>query len=175
MTKVLTKRDFLDKDTPNLARNLLGKFLVRRDKKKEIVLMITEVEAYDGFYDLASHASRGKTPRNAPMFGDAGVWYLYFVYGMHHMLNIVTGPKGYPAAILIRGVEGIAGPGRVTKILGITKKRFNEQKIDPEGGLFILDKGVKVLSAEIHTSPRIGVSYAGPVWSKKPYRFLYTY
>ena len=67
--------------------------------------MITEVEAYDGPRDKASHASRGLTPRNAPMFGEAGRFYIYFTYGMHWMLNIVTGKRGYPAAVLIRGVQ----------------------------------------------------------------------
>ena len=81
--------------------------------------MITEVEAYDGFADRASHAARGKTPRNAPMWGKAGAWYVYFVYGVHEMLNIVTREEEYPAAVLIRGVEGISGPGRLTKKLAI--------------------------------------------------------
>src|SRR3989344_2477039 len=108
---VLGKK-FFDRPTLAVARELLGKYLVRKRGKKVEKFIITEVEAYDGFKDKASHASRGKTLRNAPMFGNAGIWYIYFTYGIHYMLNIVTGSKNYPAAILIRGVRGINGPAR---------------------------------------------------------------
>ncbi len=82
---------------------------------------ITEVEAYDGEQDLACHASKGKTPRTAVMYEPGGVWYVYLVYGMYHMLNIVTRSAGYPAAVLIRGTSGISGPGRLTKHLQIDR------------------------------------------------------
>lgn len=101
--QVLNKTFFERQNTTRVARNLLGKVLVRRYRGKTSAYVITEVEAYDGPQDKASHAYRGKTARNAPMFGEAGCWYVYFVYGMYWMLNIVTGPKKYPAAILIRG------------------------------------------------------------------------
>ena len=101
---VLTKDFFKGKNTLCIAENILGKVLVRRYRGRIGVYLLTEVEAYDGPHDKASHAHHGKTPRNAQMFGEAGKWYVYFVYGMHWMLNIVTGPKEYPAAILIRGV-----------------------------------------------------------------------
>ena len=130
---------------------------------------ITEVEAYVGFSDRASHASRGMTPRNRVMFGPPGVWYVYFTYGMHWMANIVTGRKGYPAAILIRGVKGISGPARVTKHFGIDK-RFNNKRAMPANGLWIEDRGVRIPSRQVKRSPRIGVNYAGP-WSKKLWRF----
>lgn len=110
MREALPKQFFIEPSI-KVAKNLLGKFLVRKwpvrqahgKRGKEIAAMITEVEVYDGFKDKASHASRGLTTRNAPMFGPAGHWYIYFTYGMHWMLNIVTGARGYPAAILIRG------------------------------------------------------------------------
>ena len=105
--KVLNK-NFFNRPTLIVAKDLLGKYLIRRLNGKIKRFMITEVEAYDGFKDKASHASRGKTVRNAPMFGEAGVWYVYFTYGMHYMLNIVTGKKDYPAAILIRGVGTVS-------------------------------------------------------------------
>src|SRR3989344_6659394 len=130
MRKILFQK-FFNRPTLIVAQNLLGKFLARKYRGKEIVLMITEVEAYDGFDDKASHASQGKTKRNKIMFDSAGKWYVYFTYGMHYMLNIVTGPKNYPAAILIRGVEGINGPGRVTKQLKIDKI-FNNKKAIPK-------------------------------------------
>lgn len=159
-----------------MAQNLLGKFLVRKVGNKKMSFMITEVEAYDGPYDKASHAYRGKTARNEPMFGEAGMWYIYFVYGMYFMLNIVTGKKDYPAAVLIRGVEGINGPGRLTKILKIDKK-FNGKPAIPKTGLWIESasagggrKGIKIKKSQIKRSPRIGVHYAGE-WALKHYRF----
>jgi len=132
--------------------------------------MIVEVEAYDGFKDKASHAHRGKTARNAPMFGEAGRWYVYFTYGMHWMLNIVTGPKDYPAAVLIRGVKGINGPAKLTKFLKIDK-RFNNKLATRAAGLWIENHGVKIKKHKIKRMPRVGVDYSG-LWAKKPLRFL---
>jgi DNA-3-methyladenine glycosylase len=103
MTERLGKA-FFNRPTPRVARKLLGKFLVRRYRGRELAGMITETEAYDGFADRGSHAHRGKTVRNAPMFGPSGCWYVYFVYGVHWMLNVTTREAGYPAAVLIRGV-----------------------------------------------------------------------
>ena len=170
MEKVLSKR-FFGRPTVEVAQGLLGKYLVRRARGKMVAAMITEVEAYDGPHDKASHASRGRTPRNAPMFGPAGYWYVYFTYGMHWMLNIVTGKKGYPAAVLIRGVDGLSGPARVTKFLKIDK-RFNNKKAVPKSGLWIEDRGTRVRKSRIARSARIGVDYAGPVWAKRKFRFL---
>src|SRR3989344_2308826 len=93
---------FFNRPAPLVARELLGKFLVRRYRKRTDAFIITETEAYEGFHDKASHAHRGQTKRNAPMFGDAGYWYVYFTYGMHWLLNIVTRERGYPSAVLIR-------------------------------------------------------------------------
>ena len=89
---------------------------------KTEAFMIIETEAYGGWSDLASHSRHGKTVRNAPMFAEAGTVYVYFTYGMHWMLNLVCSKKEYPAAVLIRGVETISGPARVTKAFGIDKK-----------------------------------------------------
>jgi DNA-3-methyladenine glycosylase len=168
MKKVLTLR-FFDKPTLVVAKNLLGKFLVRRRGGKEISLMITEVEAYDGLEDKASHASRGRTERNKVMFGKAGRWYVYFTYGMHWMLNIVIGPKNYPAAILIRGTDKISGPARITKFLKIDKK-FNDKPANRKTRLWIEDRGIKIMPSQIERTKRIGVDYAGK-WANKPYRF----
>lgn len=169
--KFLTK-NFFERSTLVVAKDLLGKYLVRRSGKKTLKYLIVEVEAYDGFKDKASHASRGMTKRNAPMFGEAGRWYVYFTYGMHHMLNIVTGPKNYPAAILIRGIDGISGPARVTKKLKIDKV-FNNKSAAPKTGLWIEDGGIKIKKTQIKKTSRIGVAYAGPIWSKKPWRFAF--
>lgn len=148
----------------------MGKYLVRRRGKKVMAFMITEVEAYDGFRDRASHAFRGKTKRTAVMFGPPGHWYVYFTYGIHWMLNVVTGKKDYPAAILIRGVEEINGPARLTRKLKIDKG-FNQKKAVPRTGLWIEDRGVHISPKKIKRGPRIGVAYAGEIWAKKPYRF----
>src|SRR3989344_1739737 len=179
---MVLRRTLFERPTLIVARELLGKYLVRKRDKKVEKFIITEVEAYDGFKDKASHVSRGKTLRNASMFGEAGIWYVYFTYGMHHMLNIVTGPKDYPAAVLIRGVNGINGPGRITKHLKIDKK-FNNKNASPKTGLWItaptklervlLKKAFLSGRIKIENSPRIGVDYAGPIWSKKKWRFVY--
>ncbi len=182
MGKILSER-FFNRPTLEVAERLLGCFLCRRMGRKVVRLEITEVEAYDGPEDKASHAHRGKTKRNAPMFGEAGRWYVYFTYGMHWMLNITTGPKDYPAAVLIRGAvcksqtlsaesltltEEISGPARLTKFLEIDK-RFNNKKAGIKTGLWI-EKGAG--KPKFKHTPRIGVAYAGLVWSKKKYRFL---
>ena len=188
MDKKILYTAFFNRPTPKVARDLLGKFLVRRVNRKIIAKMITEVEAYDGLNDKASHAHRGKTKRNFPMFGGAGHWYVYFTYGMYWMLNIVTGEKGYPAAVLIRGVHGISGPGRLTKELGIDKK-YNALTAAKGSGLWIEDRGIKNDGKYVHPSshkatkddfqqklkikkgPRIGIDYAGPYWAKRHWRF----
>lgn len=169
MRKVLPAR-FFARDTRTVARDLLGMYLVRRVRGRTVAAMITEVEAYDGPHDKASHAHRGETARNRPMFGPAGVWYVYLVYGMHEMLNIVTGARGYPAAVLIRGVAGVSGPGRVTKYFGVSRA-MNAKRSSRASGLWLEDRGVRIPASHIKKSPRIGVSYAGE-WAAKPYRFF---
>lgn len=168
-------REFFNRSTLLVANGLLGKFLVRRFRGQQLFLMITEVEAYDGFKDRASHASRGLTVRNQPMFSEAGKWYVYFTYGMHWMLNIVTQKKGYPAAVLIRAGrtekgELIKGPARLAKYLRIDK-RLNGQPASKKSGLWLEDRGFKVSPAKIKKAPRVGVAYAGPYWSKRHWRF----
>ena len=102
---MIIKRDFYQKRTLKIAQNLLGCFLVRKIGKTIIKGMITETEAYVGEADLASHATRGRTPRTEIMYGEAGRAYVYLVYGMHYCLNVVTEKKNFPAAVLIRGVK----------------------------------------------------------------------
>ena len=141
--------------------------------------MITEVEAYDGPRDRASHASRGETERNKPMFGGAGSFYVYFTYGMHWMLNIVTGPEGYPAAVLIRGGlvvknnrsrgKNLRGPAVLTRYLKIGRK-FNNLKASRKNGLWFEDRGVKTEGSKIKKGRRVGVDHAGK-WAAKPYNF----
>jgi DNA-3-methyladenine glycosylase len=155
-----------------LARWLLGKHLVRRwsDGRVEARL-ICEVEAYNGEADQACHARAGRTGRTAPLYEAGGIWYVYLCYGIHEMLNLVVGPKDWPAALLIRGVEGAIGPGRVTKQLGIDRRLNALSAVDPESGLWLEDRGVRVPRPLITATPRIGVDYAGPIWSQKHWRF----
>lgn len=134
--------------------------------------MITEVEAYDGENDLACHAARGRTARTAVMYGPGGVWYVYLCYGMHEMLNLVVGPPDWPAAVLIRGVAGLAGPGRLTRALAIDRA-LNGRRAEPASGLHLEDHGIKVPRRLVQATPRIGVEYAGSVWAQKPWRFMF--
>ncbi|MDD5054995.1 MAG: DNA-3-methyladenine glycosylase [Candidatus Peribacteraceae bacterium] len=169
-------RSFFDRPTCQVAEELIGKYLVRRIGSKNVPAMITETEAYDGPNDEACHAHRGMTPRNAPMFGAAGHWYVYFVYGMHWMLNIVTGPKQYPAAVLIRGVtleDGtvLDGPAKLTKYLQINRT-LNDSMTSKETGLWIEDRGILIDRMRIKRKPRIGVGYAG-AWAEKEWRYVY--
>jgi len=132
--------------------------------------MITEVEAYDGEKDLACHAARGRTQRTGVMYGPGGHWYVYLCYGMHEMLNLVVGPREWPAAVLIRGVAGIAGPGRLTRAMGIGRE-INGRPATPPTGLHLEDRGVRVPRRFVLATPRIGVGYAGPYWAGVPWRF----
>ncbi len=165
---------FFNRKTLTVARELVGKILVRKIGNKITREKITEVEAYVGPHDLASHSSHGKTERNKIMFEEAGTIYVYFAYGMHWMLNIVTEEKGFPAAVLIRGTEYVSGPARLTKKLKVDKK-LNGLKLGRKSGLRIeSDLKIENSKLKIIMTPRIGVSYAGKIWSKKPYRFLLT-
>ncbi len=174
MVKILTQK-FFNRPTLAVARALLGKFLIRRYRGKNIAVMITEVEAYDGPQDRASHASRGMTPRTKIMFGEAGRFYIYFTYGMHWLVNIVTGPKGYPAATLIRAGrtpdgKDIVGPARLTKYLKIDK-RFNDEPANKKTGLWFENRTVQFKPSKIVAEKRIGVDYAGKIWANKLYNF----
>lgn len=168
MPKTL-QEDFFERSVLKVAPDLLGKYLVRQYRGQRTTLRITETEAYDGMHDLACHASKGRTPRTDVMFGSAGVWYVYLIYGMYDMLNIVTGPEEHPAAVLIRGVECYDGPGKLTKALHVTRA-LNRKPARKTSRLWIEDRGEMVAKKDIVTGPRIGVAYAGE-WADKPWRF----
>ena len=169
--KAVLSAEFYDRDSHEVAKNLLGKYLVRKYGKKEISVIITEVEVYDGFKDKASHASKGRTKRNKIMFGEAGRWYVYLVYGMYWMLNVVTREKDYPAAILIRGAREVEGPGRLSKYLKI-KRNLYGKKAEKKSGLWVEDRGLKIGNKNIRKTKRIGVSYAGTYWAGKKHRYV---
>jgi DNA-3-methyladenine glycosylase len=160
---------FFDRPAEKVAYDLMGCGLHWINGDRSHSRIVTETEAYTGPDDLASHASKGRTKRNEAMFGPPGIFYLYFVYGIHWMLNVVTGPVGFPAAVLIRGVDGIVGPARLTKALGITGN-LNGKVADKEAGVWF-SEGTRPPRKQVIRSARIGVDYAGPIWSLKPYRF----
>src|SRR3989344_403539 len=174
----LLPSSFFENKTLKVARGLMGKYLVRKyystPRKRYVVAKekIIETEAYVGPRDLACHSSRGKTARNEMMFREAGTIYVYFTYGMHWMLNIVTEEKDFPAAILIRGTQNFKGPARLTKALRIDKN-LNGKKLGRKTGLWIEeDLKIENRKLKILRLPRVGVSYSGPIWSNKPYRFV---
>ena len=172
MRRIVNPKEFVSQDTLAHARSLLGRALVRTTQHGREVRIITEVEAYDGETDLACHARRGRTPRTEVMYRAGGVWYVYLCYGVHEMLNLVVGPENYPAAVLIRGVSEITGPGRLTKQLRIDRE-LNGLIAHPPSGLHSEDVGIDVPRRLIKTSRRIGVDYAGPIWAEKPWRFQF--
>lgn len=167
----ILKKAFFARPTVQVAQDLIGKFIVTRCGGTEKALMVNEVEAYIGPHDLACHAARGKTRRTEVMFGPPGHFYVYFLYGMHWMLNVVTEREGYPAAVLIRGAGELSGPARLTKFLQIDR-RYNGVAARPENGIWFEDRGFVPPPKTIKKTPRIGVNYAGPLWAKKPYRFV---
>jgi DNA-3-methyladenine glycosylase len=174
---LLIKEFFQSKNTPKIAQNLLGCFLIRKIGDEKYRVMITEAECYHGLNDLASHASRGRTARNEVMFGPAGRIYVYLVYGMHFMLNIVTGPEDHPAAVLIRGgldIErgiNLNGPAKLTKALKIDKG-FNDLPIyEKKYGLWV--EGRENDDFKIIRSKRVGVDYAGS-YKDKLWNFKYS-
>ena len=160
---------FYTRDVLEVAPALLGKRLVRVMPDGETVSsIITETEAYRGTDDLACHASKGMTPRTRVMFEQGGVLYMYLVYGMHWMLNVVTSVQDNPQAVLIRGLESVNGPGRVTRTLALDRS-FNEENLLQSSRIWIEETGT---SPGYTTHPRIGIDYAGEYWKNRPWRFF---
>jgi DNA-3-methyladenine glycosylase len=160
---------FFLRDVLDVAPELLGKVIVRRFENQVIQkFIISEVEAYSGNGDLACHASKGKTQRTEVMFREGGLVYVYLIYGMYWMLNIVTGKENDAAAVLIRGVEGVSGPGRVGKTLQLDKSFYGENLCTSER--IWIENADPVVNYTI--SPRIGIDYAGEPWISKPWRFI---
>jgi len=157
----LLKRNFYNQNTIKIAQNLLGCYLVREYYGKIIKAEITETEAYRGEYDLASHASRGKTNRTKIMYGAPGHAYIYIIYGMYFMFNVVTEKKDFPAAVLIRSVSTFKrfnGPGKVTKFLHLGKS-LNGYDLT-KGQKIWLEKPKIKRPFRVIKSPRVGIDYA---------------
>lgn len=169
---ILSKRYF-NRPTLTVARSLVGKYLVRENGRGRMTGKIIEVEAYVGCQDKACHASKGRTTRTEVLFGPPGMSYVYLIYGMYHMLNVVTERMEFPAAVLIRAIEVdgelIDGPGKLCRALEIDRS-LNRLDLTRGQSLWFEDRGARVSSEQVGTFPRIGVDYAG-IWAKKPWRF----
>jgi DNA-3-methyladenine glycosylase len=184
----ILNRKFYHRETLRVARELLGKKLVRRVNGLELSGMIVETEAYCGSEDSACHAHRGKTPRNAVMFGKPGHAYVYFTYGMHYMLNLVTEEEENPCAVLIRaiepldgieamearrkkkGVELTNGPAKLCQALSIDKS-LNGWDLTTGKELWV-EEYKKIPGSKIITTPRIGIDYAREQDRNALWRFL---
>jgi DNA-3-methyladenine glycosylase len=159
---------FYTRDALLVAPELLGKILVRKLEDGQISrYMITEVEAYRGEEDLACHAAKGRTDRTEIMYHAGGCLYVYLIYGIYWMLNIVVAGENQPQAVLIRGLEGFNGPGKLSRALQINKGFYGED-LNSSGRIWILERGIR--SSYIST-PRIGIEYAGE-WKDKPWRYI---
>jgi DNA-3-methyladenine glycosylase len=166
-------RIYFNRPTLQVARSLIGKYLVRAIDGRILAGKIVEVEAYVGPEDKACHASKGRTQRTDVMFGPGGIAYVYLIYGMYHCLNIVTEREEFPSAVLIRAIEIdgelINGPGRLCRALQIDR-RLNRVDLTIGESLWFEDRGALVKRGDVEAHPRIGVDYAGE-WAKKPWRF----
>ena len=158
------------KDAVSLAKALLGMVLCRRLEDGTVLrARIVETEAYFGEEDTACHAHHGRTPRTDIMYAPGGFAYVYLCYGMHHMLNVVTGPADHPEAVLIRGVEGAVGPGRVTKAFRITRE-LNRENLIKSDRLWIETEDAP--PPRFKSSPRVGIGYASKRDQKRRWRFV---
>jgi len=181
----ITDRRWFDRPALDVAHDLLGCVLVHDTPEGRVAGRLVEVEAYQGPEDLAAHSARGRTPRNAVMFGPAGHLYVYLVYGLHHCANVVCGPGDKPEAVLLRAaaiIEGrdvatarrgdvpparlASGPGNLGAAFGLDR---TSNGIDLVGGPVWINRGPA--PRRIARRPRVGVDYAGP-WAATPLRLL---
>ena len=160
-------KEFYLQSAETLAPLLLGKMICVQKGSEVFRYRITETECYQGEDDTACHAHKGKTPRTEVMYREGGYAYIYLCYGIHHLLNIVTGEKDHPQAVLIRGVEQFPGPGRATKAMGITKE-WNGEDLCTSARLW-LEEDSTVPSYQ--TGKRIGIDYADKKDRDRPWRF----
>jgi len=162
-------RGFYTRDVLEVAPDLLGKLVILADSEgKELRYRITETEAYRGEEDRACHASKGRTSRTEIMFHAGGSIYVYLIYGMYWMFNVVSSEAGIPQAVLIRALEGYPGPGKLSRALGIDGSLYGIDLVSSDR-IWIGDDGN--IPAYI-TAPRIGIEYAASPWKEKDWRYL---
>ena len=185
-------RSFFNRPTLTVARELLGQRLVRLEGNQRIAGLITEAEAYIGTGDDGCHARAGLTNRNRSMWGPPGHAYLYFTYGMHWMLNIVTERDGFPAAVLLRGVKPVEGhevirrrrtgrpeseltngPAKLCQAFALDRSFDGQDLCHPESTLFI-EQDVGIPEHSVTTGPRVGLNHVSEPWKSKPWRFRVT-
>ena len=183
------EREFFSHATLQVAREMLGKRLVRLDAGLRLAGYIVETEAYVGEDDLGCHAKAGRTPRTLPMYGPPGCLYVYFTYGMHWMLNFVTEQVDFPAAVLIRAIfptQGIAaiarrrapqprrtwtdGPAKICQALSVDAHLNKIDACDPQSPLF-LEEGVQIPDSGVTIGARVGLYSVPEPWKSKPWRF----
>lgn len=167
MIPKLLDEHYFSAGAERLAPDLVGKLLCRSVNGRVERRRILETECYCGEEDTACHAHKGKTPRTEIMYRAGGRAYVYLCYGIHHLLNLTTGVDGHPEAVLIRGVEGAMGPGRVTRLLEIDRG-LNTCLLLPEDGLWVEDDGTRM---EIEALPRVGIDYADRVDRERLWRW----
>jgi DNA-3-methyladenine glycosylase len=187
------EREFFNRNTMQVARELLGTRLVRMEKGDRTAGIIVETEAYRGEQDLGCHAHVGYTPRTRVLYGPPGHAYVYFTYGNYWMLNFVTEREGFPAAILIRGIiptEGLEriagrragrpqkqwtdGPGKICIALAINKIQNEADLCDPQAELFV-EFGEGIPDSDVTIGPRVGLNNVPEPWKSIPWRFLARY
>lgn len=164
---MILNKDYFSRPATELAPDLIGKILCRRTENGVIRARITETECYYGEKDTACHAHKGKTERTKVMYEAGGITYVYLCYGMHSLLNLVTGQKNHPEAVLIRGIECAKGPGRTTKFLQITTKD-NALPLCEQSGIWLEDDGAR---PEYLSTPRIGIDYASKEDRERKWRY----
>jgi DNA-3-methyladenine glycosylase len=163
-------RSFFVRDVLEVVPDLIGVFICRKfDDGSVRRFQILEAEAYRGEEDRACHASKGRTARTEAMYSEGGHVYMFLIYGMYWMLNIVTGKKNSPQAALIRGVAGASGPGRCGKLLALDKSFYGEDLMTSPR-IWLEDTGARLPYA---TTPRVGIKYAGKPWVDRLWRFVH--
>jgi len=187
------ERQFFNRPTLQVARELLGTRLVRLEGGERTAGIIVETEAYIGEEDLGCHAHVGYTPRTRVLYGPPGHAYVYFTYGMYWMLNFVAEREGFPAAILIRGIvpsEGIEriaarrqgrpekqwtdGPGKICQALSINRAQNDTDLCVPEAEIFV-EFGENIPDSCVTTGPRVGLNGVPEPWKSIPWRFIARY
>lgn len=161
-------KSFFTREVLDVSRDLIGKVLVRQFPDGTISrFVITETEAYRGTEDRACHASKGRTPRTEVIFHEGGVIYVYLIYGMYWLLNFIADKDGFPAAILIRGLDDTYGSGKVGRMLQLDRTFYGES-LETSQRLWVEDSPA---TPEITALPRVGINYAGEPWVSIPWRF----
>ena len=162
-------KDFFHRDALDVAPDLVGKIIVRRfPDGTELRERIAETEAYRGEEDKGCHASKGRTKRTEILYGESGKIYVYLCYGMHWLMNVITGEDGQPQGVLLRAGEVQNGPAKLTKYLHVTGE-LNDVPVWDRDDIWIEDDGFR---PDIRTAPRVGIDYAGEYWKDIEWRFI---